>query len=77
MVAFKHIPGPDNEADIFTKNLDVSTLQRHSTKSREEGIFDTLKGDQPKLEGGVGSLCDRYVLGFVILSNIYLWKCQE
>jgi len=48
MVAFKHIPGPDNEADIFTENLDVGTSHRHSTKlCRDEGRLDTLKGEQP------------------------------
>eukprot|EP00804_Cyclotella_cryptica_P007776 CCRYP_001385-RA/>CCRYP_001385-RA protein AED:0.40 eAED:-0.17 QI:0/-1/0/1/-1/1/1/0/271 len=31
MVAFKHIPGPDNEADIFTKNDDATSLHRHAT----------------------------------------------
>jgi hypothetical protein len=32
MVVYKHIPGPETEADIFTKNVDAGTLHRHSTK---------------------------------------------
>ena len=32
MVAFKHIPGPDNEADIFTKSVNAGTLHKHLAK---------------------------------------------
>jgi hypothetical protein len=31
LVVFKHIPGSENEADIFTKNVDAVTLHKHVT----------------------------------------------
>ena len=48
MVAFKHIPGSDNEADIFTKNVDVGTLHKHSAKlCGDDGLLESLKGTKP------------------------------
>ena len=48
MVVYKHIPGPENEANIFTKNVDASTLHRHSTKlCRDNGLLKLLKGNKP------------------------------
>ena len=32
MVVFKYVPGPENEADIFTKNVNAGSLHRHSAK---------------------------------------------
>ena len=48
MVVYKHIPGPDNEADIFTKNVNAGTLHKHSTKlCGNDGLLTTLKGEKP------------------------------
>ena len=48
MVAFKHIPGPENEADIFTKNVDAGSLHKHSAKlCGEDGLLESLKGTKP------------------------------
>lgn len=45
---FKHIPGLDNEADIFTKNVDAGTVHRHSTKlCGDDGLLGLLKGNKP------------------------------
>jgi hypothetical protein len=45
MVVYIHIPGPENEADIFTKNVDAGTLHRHSIKLC--GLLNLLKGNKP------------------------------
>jgi hypothetical protein len=48
LVVYIHIPGPENEADIFTKNVDAGTLHRHSTKLCEnDGLLELLKGNKP------------------------------
>ena len=39
--AFKHIPGTDNEVDIFTKKFDSDTLNRHSPYYVEMADFLT------------------------------------
>jgi hypothetical protein len=47
MVAFKYIPGPENEADIFTQNFDTTSLHRHSTKlCGNDGLLMKLKGNK-------------------------------
>ena len=53
MVAFKHIPGPENKADIFTKNVDATSLHKHSAKLfGGDGLLMALKGEKPLSEGG-------------------------
>jgi hypothetical protein len=47
MVAFKHIPGPDNEADIFTKNVDASSFKHSANLCGEDGLLESLKGTKP------------------------------
>jgi hypothetical protein len=48
MLVYKQIPGPDNDADIFTKNVDTGTLHRHSAKlCGDDGLLESLKGDIP------------------------------
>ena len=45
LVAFKHIPGTENEADIFTKNVDAATLHRHTEKlCGKDDLYESLKG---------------------------------
>jgi len=44
MVVFKHILGPDNEADIFTKNANDGLLHRHSVKlCSDVGLLGMMK----------------------------------
>ena len=44
LVSFKHIPGSDNESDIFTKNVDAADLHRHSVCfCGEDDLYDSLK----------------------------------
>jgi hypothetical protein len=46
LVAFKHIPGSGNEADIFTKNVDAVSLHKHITKlCGEDNLYESLKGE--------------------------------
>ena len=48
MVAFKHIPGHDNEADIFTKNVDAAVLHKHAAKfCGEDNFLEKLRGSKP------------------------------
>jgi hypothetical protein len=48
MVSFKHIPRPKNEANILTKNVDSSSLHRHSAKlCGEDRLLAKLKGEKP------------------------------
>jgi len=48
LVVYKHIPGPENKAGIFTKNVDAGTLHRHSTKlCGDDGLLESLKGNKP------------------------------
>jgi hypothetical protein len=48
MVAFKHIPGSDNEADIFRKNVCTGSLNKHSVKlCGDDGLLEMLKGHKP------------------------------
>ncbi len=51
MVVLKHIPGDKNEADIFTKNVDASSLHRHVVvMCGEDELLSRLKGsDTPKV----------------------------
>ena len=51
MVALKHIPADKNEADIFTKNVDASSLHRHVVAlCGEDELLGLLKGsDTPKV----------------------------
>ena len=45
MVVLKHIPGENNEADIFTKNVDASSLHRHVVSMcGEDDLLSRLKG---------------------------------
>jgi len=47
---FKHIPGPENEANIFTKNVNVIALHKHTEKlCGEDGLYNSLKavGSKP------------------------------
>jgi hypothetical protein len=49
MVALVHIPGDSNEADIFTKNVDASSLHRHSIQlCGDDGLYDRLRGLEDK-----------------------------
>ena len=51
---YKHIPGRENEADIFTKNVDAGTLHRHSTKlCGDDGLLDSLKAHNLEAREGV------------------------
>jgi hypothetical protein len=44
LVHFKYIPGPENEADIFTKNVEATDLHRHSEKyCGQDKIHESLK----------------------------------
>jgi hypothetical protein len=46
LVVYKHIPGPEIKVDIFTKNVDVGTLHRHSIKlCSDDGLLDLLTGN--------------------------------
>jgi hypothetical protein len=46
MVAFKYVPGPENEADIFTKNVDAVSLHKHTAKlCGDDGLLAKLKGE--------------------------------
>ena len=46
LIEFKHIPGAENEADIFTKNVDAGALHEHVTKlCGEDNLYLSLKGD--------------------------------
>ena len=48
LVVYSHIPGPENKADIFTKNVDAGTLHRHSIKLYgDDGLLESLKGNKP------------------------------
>ena len=48
LVVYKHILGPENEVDIFTKNVDVGMSCRHSIKLCDnDGLLDSLKGNKP------------------------------
>jgi len=48
LVVYKHIPGPKNKVGIFTKNVDVGMLHRHSIKlCNNDGLLDSLKGNKP------------------------------
>jgi len=48
MVANKHIPGPEDKMDIFTKNVDAGTFHGHSIKlCGNGGLLDLLKGNKP------------------------------
>jgi len=43
MIVFKHIPGDSNEADIFTKNVDATTLHKHTAKMcGEDNLYEKL-----------------------------------
>ena len=56
MVALKHIPGHENEADIFTKNVDASTLHKHVAKfCGKDNFLDQLQSSKPWSKGG----CER------------------
>ena len=44
LVSFKYIPGEENEADIFTKNVDAATLHRHTEKMcGSDNLYESLK----------------------------------
>lgn len=46
MIVYKYIPGPDNKANIFTKNVDTSKLHTHCTKlCRYDDLPETFKGN--------------------------------
>ena len=46
MVVFKYFPGPENEADIFTKNVDATSLHKHTAKlCGDDGLLAKLKGE--------------------------------
>ena len=46
LVVYKHIPGLENEVDIFTKNVDAGRLLRHSTKlCGSNRLLKLLKGN--------------------------------
>ncbi|KAL7474764.1 hypothetical protein ACHAW6_000717 [Cyclotella cf. meneghiniana] len=48
MIVFKHIPGHANEADIFTKNVDATTLHAHTIKlCGDDGFLELLRGSRP------------------------------
>ena len=48
MAVYTCIPGPDNELDIFTKNVDAGMLHRQFTKlCGNDGLLDSLKGNKP------------------------------
>ncbi len=48
MVSFKYIPVPENEADIFTKNVNAASLHRHTAKlCGDDGLLAKLKGEKP------------------------------
>ena len=43
MIVFKHIPGDSNEADIFTKNVDATTLHKHTVKMcGKDNLYEKL-----------------------------------
>ena len=45
MVTLKHIPGESNEADIFTKNVDASSLHGHVVSlCGNDELLKRLKG---------------------------------
>jgi hypothetical protein len=47
-IVYKHIPVLENKADIFTKNVDMGTLHRHSIKiCGDDGLLKSLKGNKP------------------------------
>ncbi len=48
MVLLKYIHGPENEADIFTKNVNAASLHRHSIKlCDDDGFLAKLNGEKP------------------------------
>lgn len=48
MLVFKHIPGQDNEAYIFTNNDDAATLHGHMVKlCGNDGVLKLLRGLKP------------------------------
>ncbi len=48
MVVFKHISGHDNEANIFTKNVDAAMLHKHSAKfCGKDNFLEKLRGSKP------------------------------
>ena len=54
LVAFKHIPGTDNEADIFTKNVEAGDLHRHvESLCGTDDLYSSLKGSKPLKRGRV------------------------
>ena len=43
LIVFKHIPGTENEADIFTKNTDAATLHKHTEKMcGKDNLYEIL-----------------------------------
>jgi hypothetical protein len=46
MAMFKYVPGPENEADIFTKNVNAASLHKHTAKlCGDDGLLAKLKGE--------------------------------
>ena len=44
-ITIKHVPGNDNEADIFTKNVDAASLHNHvKMLCGDDGLYESLKG---------------------------------
>ena len=44
MITIKHVPGNDNEADIFTKNVEAASLHNHvKMLCGDDGLYESLK----------------------------------
>jgi hypothetical protein len=44
LLSFKHVSGMKNESDIFTKNVDATTLHKHAAKfCGEDNLYKLLK----------------------------------